>query len=296
MHRRVLEACAIVTTMSVATSQVAADVVADWNEIARAQVVAARQLPPEQSRTMAMVHAAMFDAVNAIEQRYRPLLANPRPQPGAAPDVAAATAAHAVLVKLFPDAKGKLDETYAAALPQSKAGREQAAGSAVGKAVADAVFAARDADGTSAPNTYRHVVAKGVYAPTALPVSFDYATAKPWILDRPDLLRPPPPPLLTSPQWAQDFNEIKDFGGKLSKLRTPEQTDIARFWAATGVATWDPIVRQLATAENFELARECQAVRHGAHRGSGRVHRRVRRQVPLQVLAADYGDPQRRHR
>jgi hypothetical protein len=231
------------------TKACSADVVMDWHEIAVAQVVAARQLPPEQSRTMAIVHVAMFDAVNAVEQRYRPYLAKSRPQPGASADAAAAVAAYAILLKIFPDAKGALDDYRA----RSKAGREEAFGSALGRAVADEIIAARATDGSGAPNLYRPVVAKGVYAPTSLPVSFDSATMKPWILGRPDQLRPARPPILSGPQWAQDYNEVKDTGGRVSTTRTPEQTDVGRFWAATGVATWAPIVRQLAAGTNLSL-------------------------------------------
>ncbi len=68
-----------------------------------------------------------------------------------------------------------------------------------------------------------------------------------------DQYRPGPPPSLPSAEWARDFNEIKDFGGKLSVARTPEQADAARFWAFTGAATWNPIVRRLAAAQKLSL-------------------------------------------
>lgn len=253
MRRYVITIFLAVAGWVTLTAASSADVVMDWHEIAVTQVVAAKQLPPEQSRTMAMVHVAMFDAVNAVEQRYRPYLAKVRPQPGASADAAAAAAAYAILAKLLPDAKGALDEAYAAYLARSKSGREEAAGSALGKAVAAEIHAARATDGRGAPNLYRPMVANGVYVATALPVSFDIATMKPWILSRPDQFRPTPPPALAGQQWARDYNEIKDYGGRVSTARTPEQTDVGRFWAATGIATWAPIVRQLAANAKLSL-------------------------------------------
>jgi hypothetical protein len=253
MSRQMFRKCIVVSALCLLPTAAAADVVTDWNEIALAHVVAARQLPPDQSRTMAMVHAAMFDAVNAIEERYRLKFTKTQPSPGASKDAAAAAAAHGILTKLYPDAKDAFDKAYAASLARSPNSADRAAGVALGEAVAAEIYSLRAADGTGSPNTYRPVTAKGVYVSTPLPVSFDCATVKPWVMDRPDQFRPGPPPALSGAQWARDFNEIKDSGGKLSKVRTPEQTDVARFWSFTGPATWNPIVRQLATTKNLSL-------------------------------------------
>jgi hypothetical protein len=67
----------------------------------------------------------------------------------------------------------------------------------------------------------------------------------PWLLDG-SQFRPGPPPPLASPEWARDYNEIKEAGGKKSATRTAEHTEIGRFWAMTGPGAWEPIVRQLA--------------------------------------------------
>src|SRR3972149_4662423 len=91
-----------------------ADAVLDWNEVALAQVVAARQLPPEGSRTMAMVHVAIFDAVNAVDRRYQPYAFSGRALSGASAAAAAAAAARTVLVGLFPEQRQSIEAAHAA--------------------------------------------------------------------------------------------------------------------------------------------------------------------------------------
>jgi hypothetical protein len=70
----------------------------------------------------------------------------------------------------------------------------------------------------------------------------------PWIMESGSQFHPAPPPALSSPEWAADYNEIKELGGKKSTRRTPEQTEMARFWTITGPQSLDPIVRQIASA------------------------------------------------
>jgi hypothetical protein len=72
-------------------------------------------------------------------------------------------------------------------------------------------------------------------------------------MERSSQFRPAPPPSLTSSVWASDYNEIKDLGNKKSTVRTVEQTDIARFWTLAGPASWEPIVRRLASAPGRTL-------------------------------------------
>jgi hypothetical protein len=253
MHQIHLSTCFVVGATFLLPAVAGADVVIEWNEIALAQVVAAKQLPPDQSRTMAMVHVAMFDAVNAVERRYTPYKVNAKAAPGASMEAAAAAAARAILVKLYPNAPDAFEKAYTVALASIQDGEGKSAGIAVGEAAAAEIYALRAADGTGAPTTYRPFTAGGVYVPTVLPVNTDTAAVKPWIMGQPAQFRPGPPPALTSKQWAQDYNEVKDLGGKTSAKRTPEQTDIARFWALTGPATWNPIMRQLAAARNLSL-------------------------------------------
>src|SRR6188768_2845156 len=92
-----------------------ADPVLDWNEVALAEVTASGQLPPDGARTMALVHVAVFDALNAIDRRYEPVALSERGPEGASTDAAVASASYTVLAALFPSREPRLAESYAAA-------------------------------------------------------------------------------------------------------------------------------------------------------------------------------------
>jgi hypothetical protein len=230
-----------------------ADAVLDWNELGVAAVVAARQLPPDGARTMAIVHVAMFNAVNAIEPRFRSYGSGLGAAPGASADAAAAAAAHAVLVKLIPEQRDTLDKAWQAAQQRLSGERGGEAGIALGERAAADSLALRVRDGVGAANLYRPVTQPGVYVSTALPVSHDWREVKPWVMERPSQLRPEPPPALTSAVWSRDYNEIKALGARDSTQRTAAQTETARFWAVVGVASWNPIVRSLALSRSRAL-------------------------------------------
>jgi hypothetical protein len=225
-----------------------ADVVTEWNEIAGATAAAGRHGASDASRTTALTHAAVFDAVNAIEARYTPYKITVAAPPGASSEAAAVAAAHAVLVRLYPAQKTTLDQAYAKSLGRIPYERAKTDGIAVGEKVGAEMVALRANDGANAPNTYRPVTAPGVYVVTTLPVSSQWGNVTAWILERGSQVRPGPPPALTSGEWARDCDEVRDLGGKKSTVRTAEQTDIARFWTVVGPASWDPVLRALAGA------------------------------------------------
>jgi hypothetical protein len=231
----------------------AADVVTEWNEKALAAVSQAKQLPFVGTRSMALVHTAMFDAVNSIEGRYAPYKAKVPAPPGTSPEAAAVAAAHAVLLKLFPDQNATLDAAYTASLAQIPDGGGKTGGIAVGEKVAAEILALRAADGSDAPNTYRPTTAPGVYIVTPLPIGSQWGSVTPWVMEGGSQFRPAAPPALAGPEWARDYNEVKDLGGKKSTSRTAEQSDIARFWTITGAHSWGPVVRQLAAASGRSL-------------------------------------------
>jgi hypothetical protein len=238
-------------TASVGPIAAHADAVMDWNEIALDSVVAAKQTPPMTTRSMAMVHAAMFDAVNAIEPHYRPYKVKVDAAPGTSSDAAASAAAHLVLIKLFPDQQAALDKAYDAALATIAEGGGRNAGVRLGEQVAGEIISWRANDGIGAPNTYRPATTPGVYVPTVLPISSDWPQSKPWLMDHADQFRPGPPPALTSDVWTRDYNEIKVMGGRGRSERTPEQTVIGQFWSLTGAPSFNPIARQLASAHGL---------------------------------------------
>jgi hypothetical protein len=236
----------------------AADVVIDWNQKANASVLAAKVYPFAGTRVMAIVHTAMFDAVNSIEGHYTPYKFKVPAPAGSSPEAAGVAAAHATLVALFPEQKATLDAAYQAALAQIPDGAGKTAGVSVGEEVAAKVLAWRATDGADAPNTYRPVTSPGVYISTTLPIGTSWGTVTPWVMERGSQFHPSPPPALSSAEWAADYNEIKELGGKKSTRRTPEQTEMALFWTITGPQSFDPIVRQLADAPGRTLSQNAR--------------------------------------
>jgi hypothetical protein len=202
---------------------------------------------------MAMVHTAMFDAVNSIDGRYTPYKVKVPAPPGSSPQAAAVAAAHTVLLNLFPEQKSTLDSSYTASLAQIPESSGKTAGITIGEKAAAEVIALRASDGSNAPNAYRPATSPGAYISTTLPIGTAWGGVTPWVMDRGSQFRPAPPPSLTSREWASDYNEVKDLGWKKSTSRTPEQSDIGRFWIITGPQSWDPVVRQLAAAPGRTL-------------------------------------------
>jgi hypothetical protein len=231
-----------------------ADVITDWNAKAEVIAVNKRILPPPNARGMAIMHVAMFEAVNAIERRYSPYRLNLTADRTASRDAAAAAAAHAVLLALHPDEQKDLDASLMSSLAPIAEGSAKAAGIALGKKAAAEILALRANDGANAPESYRPHATAGTYVPTVIPVSSTYGRVAPWVMTSGSQFRPAPPPVLSSATWARDVNEIREFGGRADGKRNAEQTEIGRFWFVTGPQAWNPIVRQLAAIKKLDLA------------------------------------------
>jgi len=250
-HRQISQ---VLGALALLLSQaVLADSVLDWNEIAAAQVVASGQIAPDATRSMTMVHVAMFDAADAIDRRYEPYAHKERAPAGASVDAAIATAAYAVLVGLYPDKAQSIESAYAAALARVPEGPGKTSGVEVGKRVGTECLQMRANDGTGVANTYLPQTAPGIYVPTSLPVSSEWPTVKPFVIEKGAQFRPGPPPALSSEQWARDFDEIRKVGARQSTTRTAAQTETARFWSITGPASWNQIVRSLASSKKMSV-------------------------------------------
>ena len=231
----------------------AADAVLDWNAVALEQIVAAQPLAPDQARSLAMVHVAMFDAINAIEHRYTGHAFRERAEPGTSADAAAAAAARAVLGALLPDRRAAVETAYSQAVARIAESPGKTAGVALGERAAAACLALRADDGSAVPNTYRPKTTPGAYVPTALPVATQWAGVKPWFMRDGAQFRPGAPPALDSDLWVRDYNEIRQVGARESATRTAAQTEAARFWTITGPAAWNPVVRSLAESRGLDL-------------------------------------------
>jgi len=232
---------------------VMADVVSDWNVLAVDAGYAARATADQHARSMAIMHVAVFEALNSLEPRYAPYRARLRAEGGASADAAAASAAYHALVRLFPDQVKTFEPAWQTTLQSLPDGPSKENGIRLGQQSADAALADRNKDGADAPITYKPFTAPGKYVPTVLPASSTWGAVRPFALQSGRQFRPPAPYALTSSEWAKDFNEIKAIGGKTGSTRTAEQTDIARFWQVIGPSTYNPVVRQLAAAKGLDL-------------------------------------------
>jgi len=235
----------------------AANVITDWDEKALLVVTPAATLPgaspyPAQ-RMMGMVHAAMFDAVNSIERRYRPYLVQLPADRATSKEAAAAAAAAAVLATIDEKTAGEMKVALATYLAPIPDGTPKTDGIKLGEAVAARVVEARTNDGADAPDDYRPRTTPGVYVPTAIPISSMWPNMKPFAIASPSQFRPAAPIALESKEWATDYNELKDYGGQTSAKRTAEQTEIARFWLIGPPMAYHPFVRQLATAKQMDV-------------------------------------------
>jgi hypothetical protein len=239
---------------AVCTAPAKADVISEWNAKAEAIAVEKRMLPPPNARGMAMLHVAMFEAVNAIERRHAPYTLTLSAQPNTSKEAAAAAAAHAILSALHPDQQAALNSSLTAALAKVADGDAKTRGVELGKKAAADILALRANDGFGAPESYRPHTVAGAYVPTVVPVSSTYGKVTPWVMSSGSQFRPAPPPTLNSETWARDVNEIKDYGARTNSKRSQEQTDIGRFWFVTGPQAWNPIVRQLVTSKKLDIS------------------------------------------
>jgi hypothetical protein len=237
-----------------------ADVVLDWNaHAAEAIVTVGRQVPPRALIRLAMVHLAIYDAVNAIEgvpfESYGTVVTVERPASAAA---AVAAAAHAVLVALFPTQAADLDVKYAESINALPDDISRVNGIAVGRRAASAVVAMRARDGRDATVTYAPGSGPGVWVPTPpaflVPQAPETAFVQPFALNAPWQFRPEPPLDLTSDEWARDYNEIRTLGRAIGSHRSAEQTDIALFWSDNPPLQWNRAWRALSVATGLGLA------------------------------------------
>jgi hypothetical protein len=247
---KALLACAMIGP----ASPVFANVITDWDEKAVVVVTPMSSLggtsPYMAVRMMGMVHAAMFDAVNSIEQRYRPYLVQLPADPATSKEAAAAAAAAAILATIDAKTAGDMKAALAAYLAPLPDGVAKSDGVRLGETVAAKVIEARANDGCDAPDAYRPRTSPGVYVPTAITINSMWPDMKPFAIAKGSQFRPKPPITLDSKEWATDYNELKDYGGKISTKRTAQQTETALFWTSPLLA-YQPLIRQLVTAKQM---------------------------------------------
>jgi hypothetical protein len=236
-----------------------ADTVTEWNlNAANALIVGAAQPPHVSVPHLAMVHGAVYDAVNAIDGGHEGyLIPAGSASPSHSKEAAAATAAHRVLLHLVPAQQAALDALYVTSLSSVPEGAAKSGGIAVGEQAAAAMLAARASDGRftafrftvgSAPGVWRPVLPAFVNDPNAW-----LKDVTPFLIEDPAQFRSEGPLALSSHRYAREFDEVKTLGTSSSSQRTPDQTNAARYWAEHPPATWSRIFRTLSVQQGLTL-------------------------------------------
>lgn len=231
------------------------DMVLRWNEVLLYAIRTDKTAPPLAARNMAVVHAAIYDAVNAIYRTHQPYLVEVRPLPGSSPSAAAAVAAYRALVGIYPRQKKTFDDVLASCLAEVPDAESRDGGAALGEFVAEKVLEWRGQDGMCLVGKHPLRKVLGAWEPT--PPAFSdallpaWTNLKPFAIREGVLPRPAGPPPLHTAAYAAAFHEVKAIGGKDSRTRSPDQTEIARFWAdGEGTSTppghWNRIARGVA--------------------------------------------------
>jgi membrane-associated phospholipid phosphatase len=238
--------------------------VIDWNEILLSIVNTPGAQPAniQPTRNFAIVHAAIYDAVTAIDRTHEPYVIDIRAPHSASATAAADAAAHTALVGLYPTQQGVLDADYASELAKVADGPAKDQGVRIGEEVANGVLAIRATDGSNiTPPPFVPGTAPGDFNPKLsqppnfpAPVFTTWGQVTPFVLDSGNQFRPPPPPALTSHAYASAINEVQSLGSATSTTRTTEQTQIGTFWNPPIQNFWNQIAEEVATAHHTNLA------------------------------------------
>jgi hypothetical protein len=254
-----------------------ADAVLDWSKTAASAAFAAGLDnsdgcvdPLHESRIFAMMHAAIHDALNAIDRRSQPYALDTQAPAGSSTEAAVAAAAHDVLVAVFPQLPSELgltpaaatdlvEKAYVAALAAIPDTPAKAQGILIGRAAAAAILVLRSADGSNGP------FLDFAYVPGTNPGDFQlipglpfaagpaWGNVTPFVLTSSSQYRPKSPYDLASKKYAADFNEVKSLGATDSTTRTAEQTEIALFWIEGAPQGWNRIARTVSVQRGLNL-------------------------------------------
>lgn len=239
------------------------DVILQWNDVTLEAIKAERTPPPMATRTLAMVHTAMYDSVNAVHQTHKPFLYRKTARAGTSPAAAAAIAAHSTLLSIYPGRRAMFDAALDESLFLIPDGTAKSDGVILGQTVAEEVQASRGKDLQGAKSAYRPQSGLGRWQPTwpkyqpgLLP---EWGSLRPFAIPTAADFRLPGPPSLASDYFAKSYKEVMAVGALKSVTRTREQTEIARFWAdGEGTVTppghWNRIAQSAARDRGNTMA------------------------------------------
>jgi hypothetical protein len=254
---RLLTAAALATAGMLPVGPARADAVIDWNVIA----LNATAFPPNsilQSRALAIVHGAIYDAVHAVEYKGDAYAVDIEAPAGTSAEAAVVAAAHATLTRLAPAQRPMLDSALKASLAKLADGQAKSDGVALGERIGERIVMLRATDGADAAVTFTPKVGIGLYQPTppqmATAILPQWGTVMPFVLRSMAGLDFKGAPAATSAQFARDFAEVKRVGGRTSTARTADQTAAAIFWTVQTAVPWHAAARAAAVAKGLSLA------------------------------------------
>jgi hypothetical protein len=248
---------------SAATSTESINPVIEWNRtlLVIVRTPGAQPAAIHSTRSFATLHVAIFDAVNAIDRTYAPYAVKlPKLSRAASVQAAADEAAHDVLISLYPTFSSLLDAELQQDLDGIPDSRHKAEGIAVGEAVATAILALRDDDGsgvtlppfvpTNQPGDYQ------LTPPNFAPADFiQWSRVTPFAIVSAREFLPAPPPELISERYTRSFDEVKSLGLITSTTRTPDQTQIGKFWNGNIQDFWNEIAQTAALEHQLGIVR-----------------------------------------
>ncbi len=269
-----------IETLTVSQSSDPVNQVLEWNQIFIDTLIATNTANSSSQRLGAIVHTAIFDAYNGIQQRYEPVFMHNRPDHGTSRRAAVIAAAHTALAGLFPARLAELEASYDASLAalsndcehrgQSHVERICAVpierGIAWGTEVAQAVLAWRATDGFNATYpAFAGGTAVGQWRPTPRLVpppptcgttmsAQGLASTAMFVLADQSQFRPGAPRGLTSGAYADDFNTVKALGRGTGSTRTIDQSALAPFWEGNASVHWNQAANQLARANQLSMS------------------------------------------
>jgi len=216
------------------------------------------------TRSFAIMHAAIYDAVNSIDRTHEPYLVRLRGvSRSASQEAAANSAAHEVLALLYPTFQSTLDAQLKQSLALIPDGPDKTEGISIGKNVADQILAVRSNDGSnaqlvafvfgSAPGDFQSTPPN---FPAAQFTTWSHVT--PFALESASQFRLGPPPALTSDAYADAFNEVKSLGVVNSITATADQALTGRFWNGAIQNYWNEITQTAALGHNLNTARSAR--------------------------------------
>jgi membrane-associated phospholipid phosphatase len=217
------------------------------------------------TRSFAIMHGAIYDAVNAIDRSHKPYLVSVPDAPAtASQNAATATAAHDTLVAIYPSFHAQFDAQLQQSLAQVPEGTPKTDGMRIGKNVADRFVALRGNDGSAAsPVAFVFGHDPGNYQSTPpnfpkQPQFTHWSHVQPFALERANQFRPGPPPALTSDTYTQAFNEVKSLGIANSTAASADQALTGRFWNGAIQNYWNEIAQTASLGHNLTTAQNAR--------------------------------------